>query len=129
MPRIQFNRSGNDNRQNAITAERVELLYSQASIAIGATAVLALVVGFLVSGQVNSVALAVWIGYLLLVSAFRWKLYSAFKRRKPAHTLRYADLFVFGALLSGIGWGFVTVLILPFVSVEYQILSPSLSAA
>ncbi len=102
--------------------ERLEMLYEQASAGVLSTILLAALTAFVLQGQVPGVQMTGWLLYMVAVTALRVALISAHRRWGSSRgALVFLDLFVAGALLSGLGWGMTASLLLPFVGTEYQV--------
>ncbi len=103
-------------------AERIELLYDQAPAGNLATILLAALTAWVLQGQVPGAQMTGWLLYMVAITVLRFALVSAYRRWLSARSaLIFLDLFVVGALLSGIGWGITTQLLLPYADIEYRV--------
>ena len=105
-----------------VTAERVKLLfkfspqsYLIAGLVGGGTA-------FLLWDDVSRVTLQAWIAWILLVSAGRYALYRAYRRRNPPAQAaqRWERYFAAGSTLMSLGWAALPALLFPERSAEHQ---------
>ena len=108
-----------------IRHEQTGLIFSQAPVALGT----ALVVALLVTAGLWNVAahlpLIVWLGIQFALTAVRTVLILLYRYASPASrssNLRWAQWYLAGALVSGISWGCLWLLVDFTWPIEYQLL-------
>jgi signal transduction histidine kinase/CheY-like chemotaxis protein len=107
---------------NRFLVERADLLYDQAPAGVLSTILLAALVAVSLQGQVPGAPMTIWLLYIVFATTARFLLLTVRRKLLTArNALLFLDLFVIGALLSGIGWGLTTILLLPYISTEHQV--------
>ena len=109
----------------AITNERVRILYAKAPASLTTAILGATIYALLFKEQIAFPVLALWLGFMFLVTVFRIWLVFDYKKNKDnisEHT-KFENRFIFSVSLIGLGWAFIIFqgLILP--AFEYRIYS------
>jgi PAS domain S-box-containing protein len=105
-------------------ARRVALLYQHASTAIINALFIAAVYVAIMWGHASTVALVLWFGLMLVVSAGRYVLLVKYKRAVPvvsyAENKLWLNRFLVGAAFAGGTWGITGIVLMPPDQVLYQ---------
>jgi signal transduction histidine kinase/BarA-like signal transduction histidine kinase len=104
-------------------SERAGLIYDHAASGVLSTILLAALCAVVLHGQVPGEPMTLWLVYMVAITLVRYLSIVAYRRfdaqrRRP---LLFLDLFVVGTLLSGMGWGMSTVMLLPYAGAEHQV--------
>jgi len=110
--------------QGRVYNELVNMLYQQLPAALLASLLVACILIIALTGQVTDGSLAGWGCAFIVVTAARYVLYLRFKKHQKDHQniQRWNHYFLAGSLAGGLVWGISGILLIPQVSVEYQIL-------
>ena len=102
-----------DRRQLQVQSAETRLLYENASTGIVVTVVIASLLAYAQWGTISPLVIAVWLIYMLLVSAARFALARGYWRRSPkdTHSGRWNLAFVVGAAAAAAGWGAAAILL------------------
>jgi len=112
-------------QDNAITVERVRILYERSFAGISTAIAGAFIFAYIFREQIVSPVLLTWLGFMFIVALVRYWLlfdYNKNKQNTPHHD-KFEKRFIYATGLVGIGWAFFIVsgLILP--AFEYRIYS------
>ena len=102
-----------DRRRLQVQSAETRLLYENASTGIVVTVVIASLLAYAQWGAISPFVIAVWLIYMLLVSAARFGLAQGYWRRSPKDTEsgRWNLAFVVGAAAAAAGWGAAAILL------------------
>ncbi|MDQ6982382.1 MAG: sensor domain-containing diguanylate cyclase, partial [Mariprofundus sp.] len=111
--------------QGRVYNELVKLLYEQLPAALLASLLVALILVIALVGHASDISLMGWSGAIIIISFARFILYSRFKkaRIKNSDMRRWYLYFLAGSTAAGIVWGVAGILLLPQVTIEYQMLT------
>ena len=112
---VEVTRAGRDCRKQQIYAAEVQLLYTNANLGIGVTALATAALGYLQWNVISHPVVVGWAVCVLLVAAARFVLAYRYRRTASAEKrVRWWDAaFAAGAGLAGAGWGAAGVLLYP----------------
>ncbi len=107
----------------SLLAEQVKLLYvngKSASIAVAGISVL--VVGVL-RGVTPTPILASWLGFMFMAAAARFLLTRVYDQSSPdsSESRKWVTRYLFATAAVGIGWALAAILLIPHLSIEYQL--------
>ncbi len=107
----------------SIFAGRVALLYDALPLALKTILISATILAIVQWAVVDQIKAAIWYGTVLAVTIGRFGLYYAFRHKthNPAHSSRWLNLFLIGALCSGITWGSTAYFLFPAHDVSHQL--------
>jgi diguanylate cyclase (GGDEF)-like protein len=117
-------RSASDDGEPAsIFARRVALLYDGLPLALTTILVIATILFGVQWAVVDPVKVAIWYGMVLAVTIGRFGLHCAFRHKThdPARSFRWLNLFLLGALCSGITWGSTAYFLFPAHDLSHQL--------
>ena len=122
-PRSTASRVGLDQRKRQIRAAEIRLLYANANIGIGVTAIAALVLGSLQWSVISHSLVLGWSLYMLVVTAARSGLAYRYSRTHPVVERAdwWGSAFTVGVGLTAAGWGAAGILLYP-VDLAHQVL-------
>jgi signal transduction histidine kinase len=106
----------------AIQAEQIRLLYSNAGYGYLATAINATLLTLVLGSVISPLVTASWLAYMLSVTMLRWVLARRFYRAQPAPQCigSWGVAFGVGVGFAGGGWGIAGVLLFPESSLNHQ---------
>lgn len=106
---------GNRTRAEALRAEQLDLLYTHTPFAIGLSVVNALILVVAQHTVLPRSTLAIWLGYVVTLSALRLWLCHRYRRRtgSESSSRTWERPFLAGVLLSGMGWGATGIWLFP----------------
>ncbi|HWR90174.1 MAG TPA: ATP-binding protein [Dissulfurispiraceae bacterium] len=112
-----------DDREEAIYAEKVRLLYSHAFPSTVATLINALLLCFVQWNVVSHAVITGWLSYMICAMIVRSAMTLRYRRdtgqtRKNARG--WGRLYIAGTVALGLGWGAVGILFTPATSVPHQ---------
>jgi len=112
-------------QDNIITIERVRILYSRAFASISTALVAAFIVASVIREQTSLPVLLSWLGFMLVISLFRYWLLFDYKRNKETTSShdKFESLFIYSTGLVGAGWAFIIMLGLSLSEFEYRVYS------
>jgi signal transduction histidine kinase/CheY-like chemotaxis protein len=103
-------------------AERVNLLYASSVSAVIAIFIIISILGYMLSRALTASELYPWIGYMLGLGLLRLLLYFRFRQRDPqADIVLWKNRYVLVILLTGFGWAYAVLFLLPVMPNEYQL--------
>jgi diguanylate cyclase (GGDEF)-like protein len=102
---------------------RVALLYDSLPLGLIAILINAAILAIVQWPVVDQIKAAIWCGMVLAVSIGRFGLHYAFRHKThdPARSSRWLNLFMIGALCSGITWGSTVYFLFPAHDVSHQL--------
>lgn len=112
-------REGTDQRR--VLADQVELLYRQSVQSIVATIVIGAIATFELWSEEYSELVIFWWILTLFISALRFLLYQAWKKRTDQDHDKWLRWFAIGALATGANWGFAGSVFFPSHADEQQV--------
>lgn len=112
-------------QDNAITNERVRILYERSFSSISTAIAGVLIFIYIFREQIASPVLLVWFSFMFIVTLVRYWLlfdYNKNKQNTPHHD-KFEKRFIYATGLVGIGWAFFIVTGLNLPTFEYRIYS------
>lgn len=112
-------------QNDAITAERVKILYGRSFASISMAMVGAIIFSYIFREQIASPVLLIWLAFMSIVALFRYWLlfdYNQNNQNIPCHE-KFENRFVYATALVGLGWAFFILMGLNLPVFEYRIYS------
>ncbi|RDH82497.1 MAG: hypothetical protein DIZ80_09430 [endosymbiont of Galathealinum brachiosum] len=112
-------------QRNAITIERVRILYEKVFASITTANIAAFIFAYIFREQIASSVLIIWLSYMVVVNLYRYWLLFDYKKTRlnnPCHD-KYEKRFAYSTWVLGIGWAFCIVWGLTLPAAEYRIYS------
>lgn len=112
-------------QDNAITSERVRILYERAFASINTALAAALIISYLLWGQLETVIIISWLVVMFAIGIVRyWLLYDYNKNKHHTHLHeKFEKRYSYATLLVGISWAFIIFLGLNLPDFEYRLYS------
>ena len=112
-------------QDNAITIERVRILYERSFASISTAIVGAFIFAYIFREEIASPVLLAWLGFMFIVTLVRyWLLFDYNKNKQNTlHHDKFEKRFIYATGLIGIGWAFFIVTGLNLPTFEYRIYS------
>jgi signal transduction histidine kinase/CheY-like chemotaxis protein len=102
--------------------ERVHLLYASSIAAVTGIYIIVGLLGYMLSNVLSPNELYPWVVGMLIIGLARLTLFFAFKRRNSQlNIIRWKNLFVLASLVTGLGWAYAVLFMLPSMTNEYQL--------
>lgn len=112
-------------QNNAITIERVRVLYARAFASISTALAAALIISYMLREQLASVVLIAWLGFMIIIGLIRYWL--VYDYNKNQHNIsnheNYENRFIYSTGLVGVGWAYIILSGLSLPVFEYRIYS------
>jgi len=104
-----------NSRRHQVLAAQVELLYTNANVAVAVTWIAVAVLSTLEWGVIRHSLLLAWCVWMVLVSGCRYFLVRQYRRQDPStrDASKWGAWFTIGAGLSGAGWGAAGIWLFP----------------
>jgi PAS domain S-box-containing protein len=112
-------------QDNAITTERVRILYGKAFASISTALAGVFIFAYIFREQIASPVLVSWVGFMIIVALVRYWLlfdYNKNKQNTPYHD-KFEKRFTYATGLVGVGWAFFIVSGLNLPAFEYRVYS------
>lgn len=111
------------NQDNAITTERVRILYERAFASINTALAASLIISYLVWDKIEAHVLFTWLGFMFATALLRYWLlfdYNKNKNRVLLHK-KFEKRYSYATALVGLSWSFIIVTSLNLPDFEYRL--------
>lgn len=113
------------NQDSAIIVERVRILYERAFASINTALAAALIISYLIWGEIEALVLLTWLGVMFAIALVRYWLLWDYNKNKNNTLLheKFEKRYSYAAALVGISWAFIIVSCLNLPDFEYRLYS------
>lgn len=113
------------NQENAITSERVKILYERAFSSINTALAASIIIAYILWGKVEASTLIPWLAFMFTIALVRFWLLFDYNRNKQDTLLhdKFEKRYSYATAMVGISWAFIIIIGLNLPEPEYRLYS------